>query len=57
MKGTTAVTIDYTKLHNQIVKQAYVTLNRAQFEQMIQDKVMRAQAELTARQLDNKSQK
>lgn len=36
--------IDYTKLNERIVKQAYGTLDKAQVDQLIQEKFERARA-------------
>ena len=38
------MSIDYTKLNDKIVKQAYVTLDKAQVEQLVKDKTARALA-------------
>ena len=38
------MTIDYSKLNDRIVKQAYNVLTEAQVKQLVQDKVDRAKA-------------
>lgn len=46
--------IDYSKLNDRIVKQAYMILDKAQVKQLVEGKIQRAQAELKAREAIDK---